>query len=64
MSILSIETSKSKNIVKLMSIIYNTLDQNEVDVYTQTTSDHNICLVLDKDILNKIHTILHDKIFI
>ena len=63
-SILSIETNKSKNIVKLMSLIYNILDQNEVDVYTQTTSDHNICLVLDKETLNKIHIILHDKIFI
>lgn len=62
-SVLSIETNKSENIIKISAIIYPIFLYEKVKIYTQTTSDHNICVILDRENLNNIQISIHDKIF-
>ena len=62
-SILSIETNKLENIVNISSKIYPIFKKYKIDIYTQITSDHNICLVLDRVNLKPIQVLVHDEIF-
>ena len=62
-SLLAIETNNPLNITPLMLIIYNILNQQQTTIYTQNTSDHNICFIIDKDKLLNIHQLIHQKIF-
>ena len=62
-SILSIETNKLENIVNISSKIYPIFKKYRINIYTQITSDHNICLVLDRINLKPIQVLVHDEIF-
>ena len=48
-SALSIETNKNDNINEISARIYP-LFRNYTKIYTQITSDHNICLIIDRKI--------------
>jgi len=62
-SVLSIETNDNNNITDISAIIYTIFKKYNIKIYTQTTSDHNICLILDRKNLNQIQILIHDEIF-
>lgn len=62
-SLLAIETNDTKNIIPLMLLIYDIFNQQKTTIYTQNTSDHNICFIIDKDKLLNIHQLIHQNIF-
>ena len=62
-SLLAIETNNPLSITPLMLIIYNILNQQQTTIYTQNTSDHNICFIIDKDKLLNLHQMIHQEIF-
>lgn len=62
-SVLAIETNNSENIIEISSKIYPIFQKNKKRIYSQITSDHNICLVIDENDLNFIQILVHDEIF-
>ncbi|VVU94948.1 Homoserine dehydrogenase [seawater metagenome] len=62
-SVLAIETNKSDNITLISSKIYSILRQYHIKLYTQTTSDHNLCLIIDSFHLHSLHNLLHTELF-
>ena len=62
-SVLAIETYNYQNIPKLMLKIYQIFVNLEIIIYTQTTSNHNICLVIDQKYLVLILKSIHQIIF-
>ena len=62
-SVLSIETNKNENIIEISARIYPILKKYRIKVYTQITSDHNICLIIDKKFLEPIQMLIHDEVF-
>lgn len=62
-SLLAIETNNSRNITYLMLKIYTIFTKNNTNIYTQTTSDHNISVVLDKENVDEIQVLIYNEIF-
>ncbi len=62
-SVLAIETYNHKNIPKIMLQIYHIFVNENTTIYTQTTSDHNICVVIDQKDLNSIIKKVYTYIF-
>ncbi len=63
-SIIAIETSNQKNILEILNITIPLLYKKNIDIYTQTTSDHNICLVIDKNKIDNTVKMLHNNLFL
>ena len=62
-SVLSIETNNNDNITEISARIYPIFRKYNIKIYTQITSDHNICLILDRKYLNPIQILVHDEVF-
>ena len=62
-SVLSIETNNIDNITEISARIYQIFRKYNIKIYTQSTSDHNICLILDRKYLNPIQILVHDEVF-
>ena len=62
-SVLSIETNNNDNITEISARIYPIFKKYNIKIYTQITSDHNICLILDRKYLNPIQILVHDEVF-
>tara|TARA_Y100000991_G_C21974577_1_gene351414 strand:- start:478 stop:2865 length:2388 start_codon:yes stop_codon:yes gene_type:complete len=62
-SVLSIETNKNDNINEISARIYPLFRNYNIKIYTQITSDHNICLIIDRKNLSAIQSLIHDEIF-
>ncbi len=62
-SVLSIETNRHSNITEISARIYPIFRKYNINIYTQITSDHNICLILDRKYLNPIQILVHDEVF-
>ena len=62
-SVLSIETNDNNNITEISARIYPIFRKYNIKIYTQITSDHNICLILDRKYLDPIQILIHDEIF-
>jgi bifunctional aspartokinase / homoserine dehydrogenase 1 len=63
-SVISIVTYSQKNILKISSIIFPLLKNINVNIYTQTASDNNICLIIDRDNVNRVLNIIHNNLFL
>ena len=62
-SIIAIETDNQNNIINISASIFPLLKRHNINVYTQATSDHNICIVADRDHVNKTLNMIHNYIF-
>ena len=62
-SVLAIETNNYDNITEILARIYPIFRKYNIKIYSQTNSDHNICLILDRKYLNPIQNLVHDEIF-
>lgn len=62
-SVLSIETNNNENIVDISAKIYPIFKKYNIKINTQITSDHNICLILDRKNLESIQKLIHDELF-
>ncbi len=62
-SIIAIETDNQNNIINISASIFPLLKRHNINVYTQATSDHNICIVIDRDHVNKTLNMIHNYIF-
>ena len=62
-SLLAVETNNTKNISQLMVKIHNIFIKNNISVYTQTTSDHNICIIINNKNSHIIHKLIYDEIY-
>ena len=63
-SIISIVTHSQKNILSISNIVYPLLKSNNINIYAQTTSDHNISLIVDRCYIDKILTMIHNHLFL
>ena len=62
-SVLAIETNNYNNITEILARIYPIFRKYHIKIYTQTNSDHNICLILDRKFLNPIQNLVHEEVF-
>ena len=63
-SIISIVTHNQSNILPISNIVYPLLKTNNINIYAQTTSDHNISLIVDRCYIDKILTMIHNHLFL
>lgn len=62
-SIIAIETDNQNNIISILGSVFPLLKQSSINVYTQTTSDHNICIVIDRNRVDQTLNMIHNYIF-
>ena len=62
-SVITIVTNNSNNILKISNKIYNTLSKFDMNILTQTTSDSNISLVVEKKNLDFLLNNFHQTLF-